>query len=160
MKPEFTLALIEHARAEELNALTHIFVLQTPCSRCGHEAQKPATIYKYGALWCSDECAERAGDFACEDGAEVLADTNFAESLDAQAAVFTPILQEAEAVVKIEFSDGQWSCIIASAPWGQGGVVVKDKTEALARLRACLSLFQRQLYRRSGGHPNETKEAI
>ena len=44
------------------------------CARSAEHrgAAVPATIIRYAAPWCSDECAERAGDFNTEDGNMML----------------------------------------------------------------------------------------
>lgn len=52
------------AELARLDAPTH------DCCRCG----AMATIFRYGAFFCNENCAESAGDFALDDGQQAVPD--------------------------------------------------------------------------------------
>lgn len=71
-------------------------VTQYNCCRCSFSEsaggkEKRATIIKYDAPFCSEECAERASDYTLDDGQQTISD--YPSDLNA-CAEFAAILQE------------------------------------------------------------------
>lgn len=56
---------------DEINeAIAMACAVQHRCCRCRNEA----TIVRYHAFFCGEDCAERAGDFTLDDGQQTLPD--------------------------------------------------------------------------------------
>jgi hypothetical protein len=51
---------------EQKSRMCELLAHQHSCCRC----DSPADRFTYGAFFCSEECADRCGDFALDDGAQ------------------------------------------------------------------------------------------
>ena len=63
-------------KTHQRSAIAEACISQFVCCRCSTTLGKktPATFMRYGAPFCSDECAERASDWTLEDGQRDIPD--------------------------------------------------------------------------------------
>ena len=78
MKPKLTLDQAKQLKDSEIiERLATFDIARFECCRCSWEddvTPAQATLIKYGAPFCSEECAERASDFTLEDGERQIPD--------------------------------------------------------------------------------------
>lgn len=123
--------------ADELNARARLLFNPPLCARCGHTTNKITTIYKHGSLWCSDECAKRAGDFAHEFGVEILEEDNLATQIDSQNAIMADFLLRFKPDFHILNKEDGVEVMVTAKGFS---IKATEENEALARLRALMVL--------------------
>lgn len=108
------------------------------CCRCGHHTQKKAALIRYEAPFCSDDCAERAGDFATECGHENIPD--YPNDLNACAELLRTVIAEGwDVEIRNNKHSEPWTCLF----WKDGRCQLGNGKElAIAICRAFIATME------------------